>query len=171
MLKISFIFFFILSFARDIQAQEKDRKYHVEFSAGAGRRGMINRQEGVFRSTLSANFSMRIHPVVSLKLGLDALYFDRTNENLLLAWSGKNWAYGITAGSDFKMGRIIFSNGIGRYLQFDSVWEKNNPGDQIKYYTKIGFKYIITQHLLIGFMMRAHRAQADYIDFGFSIRL
>ena len=141
-----------------------------ELSAGLGRRGILNEQEGVLRSTLSVGYNIRLNSLIDFKIATDALYFDQTQHDLLRAWSKEKWAYGAVIGSDLKLNRIIFTNGIGRYLYLNSGWIDKHPGDIIRFYTKIGFRYLITKNLTAGFVMRAHSVQADYIDFGLSVK-
>lgn len=135
-----------------------------ELAAGLGQRGIINTKEGVLRGTGSLFYNIRFHALWDLKLGADALYYDRTDQNLLLATSYDKWAYGAVLGADFTMSRIIFHSGMGRYVYFKGRYP-------IRYYTRIGFRYVISPHLTAGFFMRAHKSQADYIDFGLSLRL
>ncbi len=169
MKKLCFLVGILVIYCNSMQAQHLNRST-FEISAGGGRRGIINSLRGVGRATITAGYNLRINAVVDLKVAADALYFDKTNENLLKSWSAEPWAYGAVIGSDFKLNRIIFTNGVGRYIYFASVWNKNSPNDMIQYYTKIGFRYLITKNLTAGFIMRAHRTQADYIDFGVSVR-
>lgn len=146
-----------------LEAQHLTRN-SVEIAAGIGRRGIINQQKGVLRGTGSLFYNVRIHSLWDLKIGADAIWYERTDQNLLLATSYEKWAYGAVIGSDFKMNRIIFTNGIGRYLYFNSRYP-------IRFYTRIGFKYAISKHLNVGFFMRAHRYQADYLDFGINLKI
>lgn len=152
-----------------LQAQHLNRNT-VEISAGIGQRGISTINKSVFRSTLTLGYNIQLHPIIDLKLASDVLYYDNVTENILKAGSNEHFAYGIVLGSDFKLNRIIFTNGIGRYLYFNSKWEDDLPNDEINYYTKIGFRYLITKNLTAGFIMRAHRVQADYVDFGLSVK-
>lgn len=163
------IFSFCLLLGTNLYGQHL-AKNTFELAAGIGRRGILQKQSGVLRSTITAGYNLRLGPVVDLKFQGDALYFDRTDQNLLRSGSLEHWAYGVVIGSDFKLNRVIFTNGIGHYVYFKSDWEKRFPNDPINFYTKIGFRYLITPHLTAGFLMRAHSTQADYIDFGMSVK-
>lgn len=141
-----------------------------EISAGIGRRGISTNDKGVFRSTITAGYNIRMHSIIDLKLATDVLYYDKVNETILRGGSNEHWAYGFVTGADIKLNRILFTTGIGRYLYFNSKWEDDFPNDKIRFYTKIGFRYLLTKNLTAGFIMRAHSVQADYIDFGLSVK-
>lgn len=143
----------------------------VGFSAGIGRRGIIRSKDYVLRSTISANIFYKPSPVWDLKLEYDNIYTDRPEENLLYAWGANKWATGILIMGEYRIGKMYFGGGFGKYLDFVSVWNQNFPNDKIFFYNKLGIKYEIKKNILIGVYMRSHRAQADYLDFSISYKI
>jgi len=152
----------------DSHAQYGLQKSTWELHAGAGWRARINSKEGTFRSTISFNRNWRLSKFIDLKTGFDAIYWDVVYTGLandpgyfLRSTSYDHWAYAIFIGGDFKMHRAIFQTGYGRYLYYNTldIWN-------VKYYTKLGFRYQVTPHVSVGMFLRAHAYEADYMDFG-----
>jgi hypothetical protein len=143
-----------------------------EVGGGIGRRAFIDSKTAMLRGTVSSYYNLRLHKLWDLKLGADAIYWDITYKGnfnndpgyMIRVSSYEHWAYAAVMGYDFKMNRLIFTGAVGRYLHFNGLYD-------LKYYTKVGFRYLITPHLTGGFYMRAHSNEADYIDFGLSIKL
>lgn len=160
----------ILLFCSTYAAFAQGSARSIDFISGIGRRGLINERKAILRSTTTLYFNQPIHPIIDLKLGLDAIYFENTDVNILKGWSRDHWAYGLVVGTDIKLNKIYFHCGMARYLYFKSVYNETHPKDPIRYYTKMGFRYQFLPHWSIGFTMRAHRTQADYIDFNLGWR-
>lgn len=162
----SFVFLFMF-FSLSTMAQD----FGFGLSAGIGRRGIIRSKDYVIRSTLTSSFFYKAHPTLDIKLELDNIYTNRPQENLLMAWGANKWASGLVIGADYRIGRMFFCGGLGKYIDFVSVWGQHHPGDEILFYNKVGIKYQLKKYLLIGITMRSHKGQADYLDFGMSIRV
>lgn len=70
---------------------------------------------------------------------------------------------GIYGGHEFLMGRILFSQQIGAYLTAHSSY--------FSYiYTRWGLRYQLDKHLYIGFNLKVHADEADFIDGRISYR-
>ncbi len=151
------------------QAQHLERNT-FELAAGAGRRAYINSKKAMLRATFSGYYNIRLHPLWDLKLGGDAIYYDTKYDGnpagpgyLIRVSSYEHFSYAGVVGFDFKMNRLMLEGGVGRYIHFNSLYD-------LKYYTKVGLRYLITPNLTTGFSMRAHANEADYIDFGLSVK-
>jgi hypothetical protein len=145
-------------------------RHQWELSAAIGQRGLIDRKEYVFRSTLNVNYLYAINSVIQARIGADALYFSDPSKNILRGWSREKWAYGAGLGLETTMNKVVFLLGYNRYLYFNSVHNLENPDDPIHYYSKLGFRYKITPKFTFGLVMRANSNQADYIEYGLSYR-
>lgn len=147
------------------------KKNTFELAAGGGRRAYIDSKTAMFRATISGYYNVRLHNLWDLKFGGDALYYDipydgnaRGKGYLIRVSSYENWAYAGVVGFDFKMNRLMLEGGVGRYIYFNSLYN-------LKMYTKVGLRYLILPNVTAGFSMRAHANEADYIDFGLSLKL
>ncbi len=156
-----------MSFNLQLNAQSlpKDRS-HFELNLGIGKRAYINSNKGILKGTFSTNYNWRIHEVIDLKTGIDVMYWDITYQPdkgigyLNSGSSYEHFAYAFFTGIDFKMNKLLLQFGVGRYLYYKSI-----PNYNLKYYSKMGFKYMITDHLTAGFFLKAHSYEADYLDF------
>lgn len=150
------------------QAQVSLNRSHAELNLGIGRRAYINTHKAQIRGMISANYVQKINNVFYLKTGLDVNYWEYAfdgNYNgpgyQLTATSYEQFAYAWFLGGEIVMNKIIFQGGMARYIYF-----KHLPQYDVNYYTKIGFKYLITKHVYTGFFLKAHSYEADYMDFG-----
>lgn len=162
---------FILS--GTVAAQDLDLNRNTfELVLGAGRRAYINSKKAMLRSTFSMNYNIRLHPLWDLKLGADAVYFDHVFDGnnlgkgyILRSTSYGHFAYGAFLGADFKMNRVIAQFGMAKYIYFNDL-----PQYNMQFYSKLGMRYVISRHVSVGFLMRAHQAEADYMDFNLSYK-
>lgn len=163
-----FIFCLILLVYCKSNAQSALNRSHLEFNIGIGKRAYINSRDGMFRSMASLNYNYRINNVFYLKSGLDVNYYDipfngdyNAKGYILTSTSLEHFSYAWFLGAEIVMNKVIFQGGMSRYLYF-----KHLPQYDVNYYSKIGFKYLITPHLNFGFFLKAHSYEADYMDFG-----
>ncbi len=165
--KIIFILLFI-TLGYNSQAQVSLNRSHAEINLGLGRRAFINTRKAQLRGMFSANYVQKINNVFYLKTGLDINYWDHVYDGnyngpgyQLTATSYEHLAYAWFLGGEIVMNKVIFQGGVARYIYF-----KHLPQYDVNYYTKIGFKYLITKHVYAGFFLKAHSYEADYMDFG-----
>lgn len=147
-----------LHIARTTHRDNNLSRSYLELAAGGGYRGLINEQKNVFRSTLSANANLYLTKCIDLKVGMDFLWYSTPGLYLLRSTSYDPWAYAAFGGIDIKFNRMTASGGVGKYLYFNSLFN-------IRYYTKLGFRYLITKHVFVGLSLRSHVREADYTDF------
>lgn len=172
--RLNIFLFILLTWLPAVAYSQHLERNTLELGLGMGKRAYVNSKKGVMRGTASLNYNIRLNRFWDLKLGGDAIYWDIKYKGgnfydsgyLLSASNYEHWAYAVTVGSDFKMGRLIFTNSVGRYLYFKHLEAYN-----IQYYTKVGFRYLITRNLTAGVFLRAHSYEADYMDFGISFKL
>lgn len=171
-ISLIFLLFGLLSFA-----QVSLNRSHAEFNLGLGRRAYINSKEAQLRGMASLNYVYRINDVFYLKTGLDINYWDHKFDGnfngpgyQLIATSYEHFAYAWFLGGEIVMNRVIFQGGAARYLYFKHLPTKEIFNREVNYYTKIGFKYLITKNLYAGFFLKAHSYEADYMDFGIGVK-
>lgn len=161
-----FIFFSFSAFSQNALIRS-----HFELNLGIGRRAYINSHDYVLRGMSSVNYVQKINNVFYLKTGYDLNYWDVTYDPvtnkgyLLRATSYEHFAHAWFLGGEIAMNKVIFQGGYARYFYF-----KQLPQYNIKGYTKIGFKYLITKNLYAGFFLKAHSYEADYMDFGLGMK-
>ena len=158
----------MLSSIQTTHAQKLLERNTFEIDLGIGKRAYINSKDGVLRGTASLNYNWRVHKIIDIKTGFDAIYWDipyqdRPNDPgyLITSTSYEHFAYAFVLGFDLKMRRTTFQYGLGRYLYY-----KQLAAYDYDYYSKLGFRYQLTEHFNAGFFLRAHSYIADYIDFG-----
>lgn len=166
-----FLFYGLIS-----SAQSSLNRSHVELNLGIGRRAYINSKEAQLRGMASLNYVYKINKVFYLKSGLDINYWDHKFDGnfsgpgyQLIATSYEHYAYAWFFGGEIAMNRVIFQGGAASYLHFKHLPDDyliQTFGRKVNYYTKIGFKYLITKNLNAGFFLKAHSYEADYMDFG-----
>ncbi len=149
-------------------AQSSLNRSHVELNLGLGRRAYINSREAMLRGMGSVQYVQRINNVFYIKSGLDVNYWDhKFDDNYsgrgyqLTATSYEHFAYAWFLGGEIVMNKVVFQGGAARYIYFKHLAQYD-----VNYYTKIGFKYLITPNLNVGFFLKAHSYEADYMDFG-----
>lgn len=171
-MRILFISLFFISLSLTSFSQVSLNRSHLELNVGIGKRAYINSNKGMFRSMGSINYNQRFNNVFYIKTGLDVNYYDIPYDGnssgpgyILTSTSLEHFSYAWFLGGEIVMNKIIFQGGMSRYLYF-----KHLPQYDVNYYSKIGFKYLITPHLNLGFFLKAHSYEADYMDFGFGYK-
>ncbi|HEY0897520.1 MAG TPA: acyloxyacyl hydrolase, partial [Sphingobacteriaceae bacterium] len=139
-----------------------------ELAADIGRRGAWRSTAGNWKSGFSLTYNQKLNPVVSLKGGVDAVYyfspFDGTGETYQsYATSLTRWRSGIGAGFDVWMGRLTTGAAYGYYVQYKSYHD-------VRAYWNAGMKYYITPGLGVQYKAYFHRLHCDYIGVGVVVR-
>lgn len=162
------LFILILGAVSIANAQPSLNRSHAEVNIGMGRRAYINSKDAMLRGMLSANYNYKINTVFYVRSGLDLNYYDHAFNGdylgpgyILTATSYKKYSVGLFLGGEVVMNRIIFQGGMSRYIYYKPL-----PQYNLKYYSRIGFKYLISPHVNVGFFLKAHNNEADYLDFG-----
>lgn len=166
----------LLLISASSEAQVSLNRSHAEINLGIGRRAYINSKDAQLRGMASLNYVYKINNVFYLKTGLDINYWDHKFDGnfngpgyQLIATSYEHFAYAWFLGGEIVMNRVIFQGGAARYIYFNHLSDeqlKISFNRKVNYYTKIGFKYLITKHVYAGFFLKAHSYEADYMDFG-----
>lgn len=171
-IKIYIISLLLLLLHFNTNAQEKlTRKSNIEIGLGIGRRAYINSKSAMFRSTFAAHYLRNVNELVSIRMGPEIIYwdipYDGANKGYLVTSSSyENFAYGFLLGADVNMSKVSFTYGLGKYLYYKQIGIYN-----YQFYTRLGFKFKVHKNLYFNSVMRSHGLIADYIDFGFSIKL
>lgn len=146
-------------------------KSFIDIGADIGRRGSFQSHGGNWKSGLSLAYNHKLNPVISIKAGVDAVYYytvfdnDPTGDTFqYLATSYDPWRVGISAGGDLWLGRLAVMGSYGYFLKYNSYYP-------VKYYSVGGLKYYISSSLGIQTKIYFHRAQADYLGVGMVLRL
>lgn len=69
----------------------------------------------------------------------------------------------ITLGHEFLLGKVIFSQQMGKYIT-------RYPSFHTGYYHRWGLRYKLSNHLFAGFNLKVHKEVADLIDFRLQYR-
>lgn len=139
-----------------------------ELAADIGRRGGWRSTFGNWKSGFSLTYNRKLNPVVSLKGGIDAVYyfspFDGTGETYQsYATSLTRWRSGIGAGVDIWMGKLAAGASYGYYLNYKSYHD-------VDAYWNAGMKYYLTRNLGLQFKGYFHRLHCDYLGGGIVVR-
>ncbi len=167
MKKISYILLFLF-FAFEASAQRSLNRNHFETNIGIGRRAYINSKSAMLRGMFSINYNYHVNNVFYLRTGLDVNYYDHVFNGdyyglgyIVKSTSLEKYSYGLFLGGEIVMNRIVFQGGMTRYLYYKPL-----PQYNFKYFSRIGFKYLVSPHFNVGFFLKAHANEADYLDFG-----
>lgn len=169
------VFVILLICNHDLHSQSFAKRSHAEFGIGIGRRAYINSKSAMLRSTTYANHIFKINNVISIRHGLDVIYWEKTFDDknfgtgsgyVLTSTSYEHFAYGYLLGLDVVMNRITFQMGAGKYLYYNQMAIHN-----YQFYSKLGFKYKISNTFYFNGAIRGHGIIADYVDFGIGIKI
>jgi len=141
----------------------------IDLGADIGRRGSFESHAGSWKSGLNIGYNYKLHPVFSIKAGMDAVYYYTTFDNRVetfqyLATSYDPWRVGLSLGGDLWLGKLVVMGNYGYYLKFNSYYP-------VKYYRVAGFKYYASQWLGVQFKIYFHKGQADYAGWGLVFRV
>jgi len=149
--------------------ESRYKKHSVDLAVNMGRRGVYHSKNGLYKTGLYAGYNYRINTVLGLSTGIDAVYyhsvFDPNREAETFqsyATSFQRWRVGLGLGPDLWMGRIGFMLKYGYYLHYESLMPVNT-------YWTAGMKYYILNWAALQAKTYIHKAQVDFIGFGFVI--
>lgn len=144
----------------------------LELSAGLGRRGIPETYNGNYKSGLYAGYNIYLNDLISLKAGIDAIYYYTLTDPVATEGrykyygaSYKHLRSGLSAGADINLWRVSIGGEAGYYIYFKRYY--NN----VKWYWAFGPTYYLTPHLGIRATTYMNMAQADFINFGFVVKI
>ncbi|MGN8067385.1 acyloxyacyl hydrolase [Mucilaginibacter sp. SG564] len=153
---------------------ETDDKHSFEFGINVGRRGSKYSDQGLYKTGFYAGYNYKFNPVLSMKIGTDAVYYntafnttnlqDALNTFQSKATSYDRWRVGISAGPDIWLGKFAVMTGYGYYVHYHSYFP-------VKTYWTAGLKYYITPYLAIQAKGYIHNTEADFVGYGVQFRI
>ena len=170
-------------------------RHSFEFGFNIGRRGLVQSGGGfdqhpeyaayqkaatsnLYQSGIYLGYSYRVNPVLSLRLGTDAVYYYKTLDTIPginhfyatyqeLGSSYDKLRVGTSIGTELWLGRVSFTANVGYYLHFHyfapTYGYTDNPP---KYYWTFGARYYLSPWVAIEAKQYLHRTQADFAGFG-----
>lgn len=144
----------------------------TELWFGAGVRGRYRDRHGkFFRSGAYAGYNFYLNRAISLKAGSHVVYYhtvfdpDRFDETFQYYGSSLDpIRWGVAAGADFTMGRIVINAMYGKYLHYRNY-------HNVKWYWVTGVRYYFMPNIGIQTTLNMHSAQADYANWGLILRI
>jgi hypothetical protein len=143
-----------------------------EVMGGFGFRGVFEQKRAKYRSGLYAGYNVYLNDLLTLKGGLDAIYyfthFDQNNYTETFQNYGssyKPWRLGASIGTDVNFWRITINGRIGKYIYYDRLLKNAT------WYWAFGPTYFITPKLGIQASSYMHFAQADYMNYGIVLKI
>ncbi len=172
-------------------------KHSFEFGVDIGKRGVVqvggglgahneeqrNATSRLYQSGLYAGYNYRVNPVLSLRAGLDAVYYFTTLDTISdikhfyatyqeLGSSYDRWRLGTSIGAELWMGKVSFPVNLGYYLHYHYFIPTNDhtyyPPN---FYWSFGARYYFTPFLAIEAKQYLHRTQADFAGFGLLFKI
>lgn len=144
----------------------------AELWFGAGVRGRYRSRHGkFFRSGMYAGYNFYLNRAISLKAGSHVVYyhtvfdperFDETFQYYGSSLDPIRW--GVAAGADFTMGRIVVNAMYGKYLHYRNY-------HNVKWYWVTGLRYYFTPNIGVQSTLSLHGVQADYANWGLILRI
>ncbi len=141
-------------------------KNSLELSVDIGRRGASRSNKGYYKSGLYAGYSYRLSTLISLKTGLDAIYYhsvfdpnhvEETSQGYGTSYD--RWRTGLNAGVDIWLGHFAILGDYGYYLHFKSTYPT-------KWYWNAGLKYHVRPWLAVQGKAYINHTQADVLGLG-----
>ncbi|MRX48540.1 acyloxyacyl hydrolase [Pedobacter puniceum] len=146
-------------------------KHELQFGINLGRRGAYKSSKGLFRSAFYLGYNYKFNYFLSLSSGIDAIYYHKVydaDNNLgtyqSLATSFDNWRLGTAIGPSVRIGKFLISPKYGYYLYFNSL-------KPIQTYWTANSDYHFHKKLAFQTKLYVHKAEADFIGFGFTYNL
>lgn len=146
-------------------------KHELEFGLNIGRRGAYRSSKGLYRNGLYLGYNYRFNYFLTFGLGLDAVYYHKVynpDDNMAtyqsLASSFNKWRLGTALGPSIKIGKFEVGPKYGYYLYFNSL-------KPIKTYWTANSDYHLNKKLALQTKLYVHKAEADFIGFGFVYNL
>jgi len=162
---------------QEISTQKKQnyslQKNSIEISAGLGKRGVYEQQkQKLYKSGIYIGYNYYLNELISLKTGIDGVYYDTTYDPQnatqtfqYYATSIDKWRIGVSAGVDANIWKLTFTTQIGKYIHYNRLHE------EVNWYWLFGPTYNITPRFGVQAKTYMHFFQADYINYGFVWRL
>ena len=102
-------------------------------------------------------------------LGIDGIYDESSRaynelQGDTLKMLSQLTKYGLSVGHEWVFSKIAFNFCMGYYLY-------NPDTSNTEFYDKMGFNFFITRNVLIGLILEAHYAKADFLSVGLGIIL
>jgi hypothetical protein len=176
------------------------KKSTFEFGINIGRRGLVQDGGGfdqhpeykdyqktatskLYQSGIYVGYNYRLNPVLSLRAGVDAVYYYTTLDTVAginhfyatyqeLGSSYDRWRVGTSLGAELWLGRFSIPVNFGYYLHYHyfvpTYGSTYSPPDT---YWTFGARYYLTRSLAIEAKQYLHRTQADFAGFGIVLRI
>lgn len=145
---------------------ENYKTHTFDLGIGAGRRGVWQSRDGLWRTALYGGYNYRLASYLALGAGVDAIYYhtiydpNRQAETYQSnASSFKRWRVGAALGPDLWMGKVAIMAKYGYYVYYDSL-------KPIKTYWTAGGKYKLNDWLALQAKIYIHKTEADFVGFG-----
>jgi hypothetical protein len=155
---------------RDVIAPVNHKKHYYELGIAAG--GKVDDQisnKYYFVSSLVLDY--KYFPGFKYGFGAGAdLFYDQAlgpNKTSDLGGTYTNadlYQFGVHAGVYSRFSRLVVMLHIGDYLYASYC-------KYASFYSRIGFRYMITDHILFNFSLKSHYAIADFVEWGFAYSL
>jgi hypothetical protein len=118
---------------------------------------------------LTADFSVFYTKINRILIGSDLSYdaslkYTLNLENEKVYNDKETIKLGLNLGHEFVLENLSLYFAIGTYVHA-------NDDTQWTIYDKIGINYAITRHLMVGVVLKANYAQADYLSVGIGFNL
>ena len=148
------------------------KRNSFEFMAGFGQRGVFEQKRAKYRSAFFAGYNYYINDLITIKTGLDAIYYytvfdpsdsDETFQNYGTSYD--RWRTGLSLSSDFNFWRVTINTQIGKYLYYNRYFKNAT------WYWGFGPTIYVTPRLGIQARTYMHFAQADFVNYGLVLRL
>jgi len=178
------------------------KKHSFELGLNIGHRGLVQDGPGLtsagyedrlayqktatsklYKSGIYVGYNYRLNPVLSLRAGVDAVYYFTTLDSLKdlhhyyatyqeLGSSYDRFRVGMSLGAELWMGRFSFPVNYGYYLHYHYFEPTNNKNySPPNTYWTFGARYYFTQHFALEAKQYLHRTQADFVGFGFIVKI
>ncbi|EHQ25828.1 acyloxyacyl hydrolase [Mucilaginibacter paludis] len=169
-------------------------KHSFEFGVDIGRRGLVQEGGGIYGQTainqkkatsmlyqsgLYAGYNYRLNPVLSLRAGVDAVYYYKTFEvnNFYATYQELGTSYdrvraGVSLGTELWLGKVSIPLNFGHYFHFKTFTPTNTktyfPPD---FYWTFGARYYLKPWVAIEAKQYLHRTQADFAGLGLIFKI
>lgn len=132
--------------------------YQFNSYIGLGFRGIPETREAFPKLQLSTGITKNF-TWWQYRLELQGFYSQNIQTYQGLAEHNQRWTIGLCALGVLKMDNLHFLFGLGPYLHGSSranVWM----------YSQLGFNYYLHPSIYLGWVFKAHRHEADFMNFG-----
>lgn len=176
------------------------KEHSFEFGLDLGRRGLVQDGGGfdqhpdykaiqkdatskLYQSGIYLGYNYRLNPVLSLRAGVDGVYYFKTLDSTdginhyyatyqELGSSYDKLRVGTSLGAELWLGRFSLPVNYGYYIHYKyfkpSYGSSYSPPDT---YWTFGARYYFTPGFAIEAKQYLHRTQADFVGFGFVVKI